>query len=85
MTDGTVFDQTQPEQPSARLIMDRVIKGWTEGLQLVGEGGKVKLFIPSALGYGENGSNGIEPNSVLVFDVQVDSVKHFVENPVKKK
>ncbi|MGP1392971.1 MAG: FKBP-type peptidyl-prolyl cis-trans isomerase [Candidatus Cryptobacteroides sp.] len=85
LTDGTVFDQTQPEQPSARLIMDRVIKGWTEGLQLVGEGGKVKLFIPSALGYGENGSNGIEPNSVLVFDVQVDSVKHFVENPVKKK
>lgn len=79
LTDGTVFDQTEPSQPSARLTLDRVVKGWTEGLQLIGEGGSIKLFVPSALGYGENGTQGIEPNSTLVFDVQVDSVKRYVE------
>lgn len=84
LTNGTVFDETKMDQPSARLVMDRVVKGWTEGLQLVGEGGKIKLFIPSALAYGENGANGIEPNSPLIFDVQIDSVRHFVEKPIGK-
>lgn len=85
LIDGTVFDSTKPEQPSARLVMDRVVAGWTEGLQLVGEGGKIKLFLPSALGYGERGTNGIEPNSTIIFDVKVDSVRRFVEKPEETK
>ena len=61
------------------LTLDRVIPGWTEGLQLLGEGGKATLYVPAELGYGECGSNAIEPNTPLVFDITLDSVKHFVE------
>ena len=67
------------------LILNRVIPGWTEGLQLIGEGGKATLYVPAELGYGERGANGIEPNSPLVFDIQLDSVKHFVEPEPEKK
>lgn len=83
-TDGKVFDESKGDTP-VRMFMNRVVKGWTEGLQLIGEGGKIKLFVPSKLGYGERGNNGIEPNSTLVFDVTLDSVKPFVEKPVETK
>lgn len=78
LTDGSTFDETQANQPSARLVLSNVIKGWQEGIQLIGVGGKIKLVIPSKIGYGEQGSQGIEPNSTLLFDVTVDSVKHYV-------
>ena len=61
------------------LTLNRVIPGWTEGLQLLGEGGKATLYVPAELGYGERGSNAIQPNTPLVFDITLDSVKHFVE------
>ena len=61
------------------------IPAWTEGLQLLGEGGKATLYVPSELGYGERGSNGIDPNTTLVFDIQLDSVKRFVEPVVEDK
>ncbi len=79
LLDGTVFDEVGPEMDPIDLTLDRVIPGWTEGLQLVGEGGLIKLYIPSRLGYGERGTQGIEPNSTLVFDVEVVSVKPFAE------
>ena len=65
--------------------LNRVIKGWTEGLQLIGEGGKIKLFVPSELGYGENGTRGIEPNSTLVFDIELIKVCKFVPKEETKK
>lgn len=74
LIDGTVFDETKEGADPVTLTLDRVIKGWTEGLQLVGEGGKIQLTIPSELAYGERGSQGIEPNSVLQFDVEVVEV-----------
>ncbi|MBQ4285783.1 MAG: FKBP-type peptidyl-prolyl cis-trans isomerase [Bacteroidales bacterium] len=80
--DGKVFDETKGEEP-VRMLMNRVVKGWTEGLQLIGEGGKIKLFIPSSLGYGERGNSGIEPNTPLCFDVTLQSVKPFVEKPAE--
>lgn len=76
--DGNIFDQTTTAGPSAELTLNRVVAGWTEGLQLIGEGGKIKLFLPAELGYGERGQQGIEPNSVLIFDVTLDQVKRFV-------
>lgn len=79
LKDGSVVEEVPAEQPSVRLMLNRVIKGWTEGMQLLGEGGKATLFVPSELGYGERGNSGIEPYSTLVFDIQLDSVKHFVE------
>ena len=74
LLDGTVFDQND----STKFVANRVIKGWTEGLGLLGEGGKATLYIPSDLAYGERGNRSIEPNSVLVFDVEVLKVGKFI-------
>ncbi len=82
--DGEVIEEVKAEQNSVMLLLNRVIPGWTEGLQLIGEGGKAKLYVPSKLGYGDRGSGSIEPYSPLVFDIQLDSVKHYVE-PVSEK
>lgn len=75
LIDGTKFDGTDPESEPVRFTLDRVIKGWTEGMQLVGEGGKIKLYIPSELAYGERpmGAN-IKANSTLIFDVEITKV-----------
>ncbi len=85
LKDGTVIEEVAESQPSVMLMLNRVIPGWTEGLQLLGEGGKATLYVPSELGYGERGTNGIDPYSTLVFDIQLDSVKHFVEPVVEDK
>ncbi len=82
LLDGTVFDETKGEP--VQLMLNRVIPGWTEGIQLVGEGGKIKLFIPAELAYGERGQQGIEPNSTLLFDVEVVEVHPFVEKEETK-
>ena len=74
LLDGTVFD----ENDSTKFVANRVIKGWTEGLGLLGEGGKATLYIPANLAYGERGNRNIEPNSVLVFDVEVLKVGKFM-------
>lgn len=79
LLDGTVFDEVPAGEDPISLTLDRVIPGWTEGLQLVGEGGKIQLFIPSELGYGTRGSGSIAPNSTLVFDVELVDVKPYVE------
>ena len=78
LIDGTKFDESQAAE-GTRMLLNRVIKGWTEGLQLIGEGGKIKLFIPADLAYGENGSRGIEPNSALIFDVELLKVGKVAE------
>ena len=78
LKDGSVIEEVAEDQPSVMLMLNRVIPGWTEGLQLLGEGGKATLYVPAELGYGERGANAIEPNTPLVFDIQLDSVKHYV-------
>ena len=75
LLDGTVFDQND----DINFTLGRVIKGWSEGMKLVGEGGKIKLVIPGNLAYGEYGTRGIEPNSTLIFDVDLNKVGNFVE------
>ena len=74
LLDGTVFD----ENDSTKFVANRVIKGWTEGLGLLGEGGKATLYIPADLAYGERGNRNIEPSSVLVFDVEVLKVGKYM-------
>lgn len=76
--DGTVFDQANSPE-GVRMLLNRVIKGWTEGLQLIGEGGSVRLFVPAELAYGEQGNRGIEPNSTLIFDVDLIKVSKVAE------
>ncbi|NLA75936.1 MAG: FKBP-type peptidyl-prolyl cis-trans isomerase [Deltaproteobacteria bacterium] len=70
--DGTVFDSSYKRGNPATFPVGQVIKGWTEGLQLMKEGGKYRLFIPSELAYGTRGAGQeIGPNEVLLFDVEL--------------
>ena len=79
LLDGTVFDQVSEDAEPIRLTLNRVVPGWTEGLQLIGEGGKIDLFIPSDLGYGEQGNQTIPGNSALIFNVELTKVAPYVE------
>lgn len=79
LIDGTVFDESPKGGDGVQLTLNHVVAGWTEGLQLIGEGGKMKLFIPSDLGYGERGARGIDPNSTLIFDLELVKVAKYVE------
>lgn len=74
LLDGTVFDESDKEKDPVRFTLNRVIKGWTEGLQQVGEGGKIQLFVPDSLGYGARRTGNIGPNSTLLFDIEVVKV-----------
>ena len=79
LLNGTVVAEVPASEEPIRLTLDRVITGWTEGLQLIGEGGKAVLYIPSELGYGSRGSGSIEPNSTLVFDVELVKVLPYAD------
>jgi FKBP-type peptidyl-prolyl cis-trans isomerase FklB len=74
LIDGTVFDSSVRRGQPASFPLNAVIKGWTEGLQLMPTGSKWRFFIPSQLGYGEKQvSAQIGPNSTLIFDVELIS------------
>ena len=76
LLDGTVFDEQNSEE-GIEFVANRVIRGWTEGLGLIGEGGKIVLYIPAELAYGSRGQGTIAPNSVLTFDVEVLKVGKY--------
>lgn len=75
LLDGTVFDSSVERKDTATFAVKGVIKGWTEALTLMPEGSKWRLYIPSELAYGENGSGEkIGPNSTLIFDLDLIEV-----------
>ncbi len=77
LVDGTEFDSSYKRGQAATFALSGVIKGWTEALQLMKEGSKWQLFLPSSLAYGETGTVGgpIGPNAALIFDVELVSVQ----------
>jgi FKBP-type peptidyl-prolyl cis-trans isomerase len=82
---GKVFDSSYERGTTVTFPLNGVIKGWTEGMQYVGEGGEIMLWIPADLAYGErNVGSDIGPNEALTFKVELVSVKPYVEKPVSE-
>ena len=71
LINGTVFDSSVERGEPIEFGLNQVIPGWTEGLQLMVEGDKTRLFIPSRLAYGNSGAGSIPPGSTLIFDVEL--------------
>jgi FKBP-type peptidyl-prolyl cis-trans isomerase FklB len=71
---GEVFDSSRERGQPVTFGLSQVIPGWTEGLQLMNEGARYKLYIPSDLAYGQGGNQAIGPNATLVFDVELLAV-----------
>lgn len=86
LIDGTMFDSSkEPPQPGREpgpttFTLGQVIPGWNEGLGLIGEGGKIRLYIPPDLAYGQQGAGqAIGPNQTLVFDVELLEINRAQE------
>lgn len=75
LIDGTEFDSSHRRNKPATFSVSGVIAGWTEALQLMKEGAKWQLFIPPNLAYGDKRTGSIEPNSTLIFDVELIELK----------
>jgi len=76
---GEVFDSSRERGEPVTFALNQVIPGWTEGLQLMSEGARYKLYIPADLAYGPGGNRGIGPNETLVFDVELLAVNPETE------
>jgi FKBP-type peptidyl-prolyl cis-trans isomerase len=76
LTNGKVFDSSYQRKETISFPLNRVIPGWTEGLQLMPTGAKYRLYIPSELGYGARGAGAdIPPHATLIFDVELISIR----------
>jgi FKBP-type peptidyl-prolyl cis-trans isomerase FklB len=75
LIDGNVFDSSVQRGEPATFRLDQVIPGWTESVQLMKEGSKWRVFIPSELAYGANGPPPIGPNATLIFEIELLEVK----------
>ncbi|GAC18059.1 FKBP-type peptidyl-prolyl cis-trans isomerase [Paraglaciecola arctica] len=71
LLDGSVFDSSVERGQPISFGLNQVIKGWTEGVQLMVVGDKFKFFIPSVLGYGDRATGKITPGSLLIFEVEL--------------
>lgn len=75
LIDGTVFESSYNRNKPAEFALNGVIKGWSEALQLMNEGAKYEIYIPANLGYGALTNGSIPANSVLIFELELISVK----------
>lgn len=86
LVDKSVFDSSKDRGKEVTFPLNRVIKGWSEGLQLIGEGGQIKLLIPSSLAYGDQGAPPKIPGGeTLTFIVDLLKITKSKQAPVKKE
>jgi FKBP-type peptidyl-prolyl cis-trans isomerase len=71
LIDGTVFDSSERQGKPVEFALNKVIAGWTEGLQKISKGGKIKLYVPPQLAYGDEGRPGIPPGATLIFEIEL--------------
>ncbi len=71
LVDGRVFDRTDPALGPLDIKLSGVIPGWSEGIQKIGKGGKIKLYLPPTLGYGSVATGGIPADSALIFEIEL--------------
>ena len=74
LLDGTVFDSSIARGESISFGLNQVIKGWTEGVQLMVVGEKTRFFIPAEIAYGDRSAGKIQPGSTLIFEVELLSI-----------
>jgi FKBP-type peptidyl-prolyl cis-trans isomerase FkpA/FKBP-type peptidyl-prolyl cis-trans isomerase FklB len=79
LSDGTVFDSSYERGETISFALNQVIKGWTEGMKLINEGGQITLWIPAELAYGTADRGTIKPNSALKFKVELFKVTETTE------
>lgn len=75
LIDGTEFDSSVTRGEPISFGLNQVIRGWTEGVQLMVVGDKFRFFIPASLGYGTNSAGKIKPGSLLIFDVELLAIE----------
>ena len=84
LADGTVFDSSYDRGQPAQFIVNQVIPGWVEAMQLLKVGSKARLFIPPALAYGESGAGQeIGPNAMLIFEVELLNTEAQAAEPAE--
>ena len=75
LSNGTVFDSSRARGTPAEFPLNRVIRGWTEGLQKIAKGGKIRLYVPPGLAYGEQRMRGIPAGSALQFEIEILDIR----------
>jgi FKBP-type peptidyl-prolyl cis-trans isomerase len=71
LINGQVFDSSEQHGEPLTIELDKAIPGWAEGVQQINKGGKIKLYIPPQLAYGDDGAGAIPPGSALIFEIEV--------------
>lgn len=75
---GQVFDSSEIQGSPLVLVMEQALPGWREGLQHINKGGKIKLYIPADLAYGDEAAGGIPPGSSLIFEIEILEINPVV-------
>lgn len=81
LVNGTTFDSSDRHGGPVELALNQVIPGWAEGIQKINKGGKIRLYVPANLAYGDEPNGSIPPGSALIFEVELLDIKNGPPSP----